>query len=92
MKIEYDLWRILNRLYFWERGRPYIVWPFHAIFDLINMDKSQLEQFLNKLIEENYLTSDKLRIGGFYSCCEYYALTELGRERAKDIQYELFDD
>lgn len=80
----------MHRLYFWERGRTHVVWPFHAILDLVGGDKSQLELFLLKLMEENYLTSNKLRIGGFYSSCDYYALTNFGREAGKDIQYELF--
>jgi len=93
MKVEYELWRILNRLYHLE-GSPapknitlnWIAWTIDGMIVDIPAKKSQLIENVKKLVHANYLeVTNNIR-----SECDYYYLTELGREAARDIQYELF--
>jgi hypothetical protein len=103
MKVEYELWRILNRLYHLE-GSPapknitlaktcsssnslnWIAWTIDGMLVDIPAKKSQLIENVKKLVHANYLEV----ANNIHYACDYYYLTELGREAARDIQYELF--
>jgi hypothetical protein len=100
MKIEYDLWQVLNRLHQLDRYANGSIWSIEGICDpphnLLKWKegKNDLKTKIEILVSRNCIG---IKYG--YGCNvintitldkEYYHLTDYGLQVALDTQYELF--